>query len=537
MAPTSRALGLILFTLVVCQVATARPLSADPTPRERVQQAFKEITTLSDNLRIATLKITIFNAAQQGFVIAQGFTGIITKIAEYTAHIPDPSSNPSPFEDADAKLVVESLTTFVQVHQALLNVVIGKHGLLTLAPFFEPIRISLVSLEAVVDTFAFKLIAMIPTQKPAADDQFGKLSVTVSKAIDTYKTPFSSGATLSADPTPRERVQQAFKEITTLSDNLRIATLKINIFNAGQQGFVIAQGFTGIITKIAEYTAHIPDPSSNPSPFDDADAKLVVESLTTFVQVHQALLNVVIGKHGLLTLAPFFEPIRIALVSLEAVVDTFAFKLIAMIPTQKPAADNQFGKLSETVSKAIDTYKTPFNSGAILSADPSPRERVQQAFKEITTLSDNLRMATLKINIFNAGQQGFVIAQGFTGIITKIAEYTAHIPDPSSNPSPFDDADAKLVVESLTTFVQVHQALLNVVIGKHGLLTLVPFFEPIRISLVSLEAVVDTFAYKLIAMIPTQKPAATKQFDSLGVTVQLAINTYETPFIQLSSSK
>ena len=190
MASSSRALGLILFTLVVCQVATARPLSADPTPRERVQQAFKEITTLSDNLRIATLKITIFNAGQQGFVIAQGFTGIITKIAEYTAHIPDPSSNPSPFDDADAKLVVESLTTFVQVHQALLNVVIGKHGLLTLVPFFEPIRISLVSLEAVVDTFAYKLIAMIPTQKPAATKQFDSLGVTVQLAINTYETPF-----------------------------------------------------------------------------------------------------------------------------------------------------------------------------------------------------------------------------------------------------------------------------------------------------------------------------------------------------------
>jgi hypothetical protein len=56
-------------------------------------------------------------------------------------------------------------------------------------------------------------------------------------------------------------------------------------------------------------------------PFPDAEAKLVVDALVVFVNVHKALLNVVIGKHGLLTLVPFFEPIRRALVSLEIIVD------------------------------------------------------------------------------------------------------------------------------------------------------------------------------------------------------------------------
>lgn len=75
-----------------------------------------------------------------------------------------------------------------------------------------------------------------------------------------------------------------------------------------------------------------------------------------------------------------------------------------------------------------------------------------------------------------------------------------------SNMVALGDADAKLVVQSLTTFVQVHQALLNVVIGKHGLLTLIPFFEPIRQALVSLEATVDVstlIIYKHIYQILT----------------------------------
>jgi hypothetical protein len=77
----------------------------------------------------------------------------------------------------------------VQVHQALLQVIIGKHGLLTLVPFFEPIRLALVSLEAAIDTLAFDLIALIPTQQPAANAQFASLSVTLTSAITTYSQP------------------------------------------------------------------------------------------------------------------------------------------------------------------------------------------------------------------------------------------------------------------------------------------------------------------------------------------------------------
>jgi hypothetical protein len=77
----------------------------------------------------------------------------------------------------------------VQVHQALLQVIIGKHGLLTLVPFFEPIRLALVNLEAGIDTLAFDLIDLIPTQKPAANAQFASLSVTLTAAITTYSQP------------------------------------------------------------------------------------------------------------------------------------------------------------------------------------------------------------------------------------------------------------------------------------------------------------------------------------------------------------
>ena len=516
MAVTStKAVGLLLLlsTVALCQAS-----SNGNNVTERVVQGIKDVTQMSDSLRKATEKINIFNAPQQGFIIAQGFTGIIAKIAHGIEKMNTVTTGPLP--DADAKLVVDALTTFVHVHQALLNVVIGKHGLTTLIPFFEPIRIALVSLEAVIDSFAFDLIGLIPTQKPAATKQFDDLGVTLKEAQTTYSFNLEEYAKLSNTPTT-DKVLQGISTVTQMSDQLRVATSKINIFNAPQQGIIIAQGFTTIIAKIAEGITRVDSVTSGPLP--DADAKLVVDALTTFVHVHQALLNVVIGKHGLTTLIPFFEPIRIALVSLEAVIDSFAFDLIGLIPTQKPAAQKQFDDLGVTLKMAQTTYSLNLKGSGRLSNNPTT-DKILQGFGNVTAMSDNLRKATEKINIFNAPQQGFIIAQGFTVIITKIAEGTTRVDAVTGGPLP--DADAKLVVDALTTFVHVHQALLNVVIGKHGLTTMIPFFEPIRIALVSLEAVIDSFAFDLIALIPTQKPAATKQFDDLGVTLKKAQTTY-----------
>jgi hypothetical protein len=220
-----------------------------------------------------------------------------------------------------------------------------------LVPFFEPIRLALVNLEAAIDTLAFDLIDLIPTQKPAANAQFASLSVTLTATITTYSTPFVA----LADPDPvTVKILEGFDNVTTQSNNLRIAVQTITIFNAGQQGFIIAEGFTTIIAKIAEGTTRVDSVSTGP--LSDDDAQLVVQALTTFVQVHQALLQVIIGKHGLLTLVPFFEPIRLALVNLEAAIDTLAFDLIGLIPTQQPAANAQFASLSVTLTTAITTY-------------------------------------------------------------------------------------------------------------------------------------------------------------------------------------
>ncbi|CAM6037228.1 unnamed protein product [Sphagnum compactum] len=354
-----------VFVLLVSALALCHA-SSDPDPvTVKILEGFDNVTTQSNNLRIASNNlriavqtITIFNAGQQGFIIAEGFTTIIAKIAEGTTRVDRVSTGP--LSDDDAQLVVQALTTFVQVHQALLQVIIGKHGLLTLVPFFEPIRLALVDLEAIIDQFAFTLIDLIPTQKPAANAQFASLSVTLTSAITTYTQPF----VVLADPDPvTVKILEGFDNVTTQSINLRIAVQTITIFNAGQQGFIIAEGFTTIIAKIAEGTTRVDRVSTGP--LSDDDAQLVVQALTTFVQVHQALLQVIIGKHGLLTLVPFFEPIRLALVDLEAIIDQFAFTLIGLIPTQKPAANAQFASLSVTLTTAITTYSQTLQASRV----------------------------------------------------------------------------------------------------------------------------------------------------------------------------
>ncbi|KAG0585492.1 hypothetical protein KC19_2G016300 [Ceratodon purpureus] len=178
----SRAVCLLLISLALCHA-----VAGQATQAEQIVQAFKEVTTLSDDLRIETQKINLVTAPLFGPKVGQGFNAIITRVGQAGTMLQSP--NMKALGAADAKTVVAALTTFVEVHQALLNVVIGKHGVLTLIPYFEPIRQALVALEATVDSFAFYLIAVIPTEKPAADQQFGSLGVTVSLAISTYEQP------------------------------------------------------------------------------------------------------------------------------------------------------------------------------------------------------------------------------------------------------------------------------------------------------------------------------------------------------------
>lgn len=74
--------------------------------------------------------------------------------------------------------------------------------------------------------------------------------------------------------------------------------------------------------------------------------------------VHQDLLKTVIGKHGLLSLTPFTQPIAAALRALEGGVDTIAFGIIDSVPTCAQDATQNKNSLDSTLGDAVDTYQS-----------------------------------------------------------------------------------------------------------------------------------------------------------------------------------
>lgn len=65
------------------------------------------------------------------------------------------------------------------------------------------------------------------------------------------------------------------------------------------------------------------------------------------------------------------------------------------------------------------------------------------------------------------------------------------------------------------------------VIGKHGLLSLTPFTQPVASVLRTLEGGVDTIAFSIIDDVPTCAQDATQNKNSLDSTLNDAINTYQ----------
>jgi hypothetical protein len=91
--------------------------------------------------------------------------------------------------------------------------------------------------------------------------------------------------------------------------------------------------------------------------YSDTDQNAICTSFRGFVQVHQELLSTVIGKHGLLSLTPFTQPIAQVLRVLEGGVDTIAFAIIDQVPTCAQDATQNKNSLDSTLADAINTYK------------------------------------------------------------------------------------------------------------------------------------------------------------------------------------
>ncbi|EJF63748.1 hypothetical protein DICSQDRAFT_125525 [Dichomitus squalens LYAD-421 SS1] len=167
-----------LVPVVLLGAAGAMAQSSDA-----VISAIQTFTSASSSLAGTVNDLSIVNFATDGVEIVTGLGNITTAVSTFNAEF---SSSTPPYPDNVAIEVVDVLTTFVEVHQQLLELIIGKHSLA--AQFFltAPIAAALRALEGVVDTFAFAVIDLIPTQEGPALAQVSALNVTFTQTITTY---------------------------------------------------------------------------------------------------------------------------------------------------------------------------------------------------------------------------------------------------------------------------------------------------------------------------------------------------------------
>ncbi|KAF2762484.1 hypothetical protein EJ05DRAFT_471496 [Pseudovirgaria hyperparasitica] len=151
-----------------------------------------QITQLSQDLQpiassIQTGETVIAKRQQNPFEpVIRGFSEIIN-VAQRDIENMDGTGK---YPDAEAQQVCNAFSTFVVVHQRLLNIVIGKSGLLE-GIFLGPVAAVLRSLESTVDTLAFGIIDSVPGCQADATTKLESLDVTLGKAVCAY-TPGGS---------------------------------------------------------------------------------------------------------------------------------------------------------------------------------------------------------------------------------------------------------------------------------------------------------------------------------------------------------
>ncbi|KAK3936333.1 hypothetical protein QBC46DRAFT_395373 [Diplogelasinospora grovesii] len=149
----------------------------------------------------------------------------------------------------------------------------------------------------------------------------------------------------------------------------------------------------------------------------------------------------------------------------------------------------------------------------------------------LTTKSQQLQGPANSITIVNGpliiiGQGPFPqIIQGFSEIITLVANDIQAMGGMAPVPA---GPGADAIFNAFREFVRVHQVLLNILIGKAGLFSTVPFIgQPVASILRSLESIVDTIAFGIINGVQAHTTDFVASKDSLDGTIQIAIQRYQ----------
>jgi hypothetical protein len=177
----------MIVCLALSQATSARPLDAgDSNPRvtQMLRISFKKLTFQADRLRNETEPLNAYELIVKGLDIApslQMMNGIVDETAAYM--------HADSLDDADAKLVVGWLTSFVAAEKSMLDVLVKKRQDLDHFPHtvLAPVEEALSHFQGSFEKFSGALTRAMPTQEASAKEQFDALSQALEEALDAYK--------------------------------------------------------------------------------------------------------------------------------------------------------------------------------------------------------------------------------------------------------------------------------------------------------------------------------------------------------------
>lgn len=196
----------MLFSKIFAGLAMAASATAAATPQQ-IADGIKSITQKSQALQAPAQSITILNApliviGQGPFPpIIAGFTDIVSTatvlISQLDGTAPIQKRAEGEMVHArdlsprgpDADLIFDAFRGFVRVHQQLLNILIGKAGILSKIPIVgQPVATVLRSVENVVDTIAITLINLVEARAKDLESEANSLGATLDLAIQEYSS-------------------------------------------------------------------------------------------------------------------------------------------------------------------------------------------------------------------------------------------------------------------------------------------------------------------------------------------------------------
>ncbi|KAL0931847.1 UVI-1 protein [Colletotrichum truncatum] len=159
--------------------------------------------------------------------------------------------------------------------------------------------------------------------------------------------------------TPAE-METNIKMLTQKSQALQAPAQSISLINGplivvglGPFPQIIA-GFSDIIATVTVALAQMQGSAPVPA---GAASTAIFNAFREFVRVHQVLLNILIGKAGLFNTVPIIgAPVAGILRQLEAIVDTVALSIIALVESRANDLRDEASKLSGTITIAINSY-------------------------------------------------------------------------------------------------------------------------------------------------------------------------------------